>query len=238
MPALPLTPEQKADAARLKEAYNSWKAREKAEHRPANQAHIAGLLGIQQSAFSQYCNGDIPLNVAILLKLKKAVGFEPESISPSLTQEMARLASAVDTNEEKDHVPIKMMDAKASAGRGELVFSDDVNKMLMFRRDYLTRHHAKPSDVFAFAVKGSSMVDMHIVDGAVILANSKNNEPIPGRVYVMRLGGKLYVKELIQNEGRLVARSHNKESIKNYPDLEIGPDDRIIGRAFWCGFGL
>jgi|GEM_PF-3378803 len=138
-----------------------------------------------------------------------------------------------------DHVPIKMVDAKASAGKGSLVLSTDVSKILMFRRDYLTKNSARPDDVIAFEVRGDSMVDMHIVDGSVVLANRSKKEPLSKRIYVVWIDGELFVKQLIKHEGMWYARSHNKERAGEFPDMAIeNMDDHIVGRAFWCGFGL
>ena len=138
--------------------------------------------------------------------------------------------------ETDDHAGVKMIDAKASAGQGSLVFSTDVLKTLMFRRDFLEKNGAKPDDVIAFSVKGDSMVDAHITDGSVVIANLKKTEPISKRFYVLWLDGELFVKQLVQKAGRWYARSHNQA--KDYPDIEIDIDDRIVGRAFWVGFSL
>lgn len=141
--------------------------------------------------------------------------------------------------DDDDHVPIHMVDAKASAGKGELVFSDDSKKMLMFRRDYLAKNDAKQDDVIAFEVDGWSMIDMHIPHGSVVLANRGKREPISKRVYVVWIDDELYVKQLIKHEGMWYARSHNKERESEFPDIPIeNTGDRIVGRAFWCGFGL
>lgn len=137
-----------------------------------------------------------------------------------------------------DHALIHMVDAKASAGKGELIFSGDSKKMLMFRRDYLAKNDAKPEDVLAFEVAGDSMVDMHIIDGSVVLANRKKKDPISKRVYVVWIDSELYVKQLIKADGIWYARSRNINRMTDYPDIQIDVEDRVVGRAFWCGFGL
>lgn len=137
-----------------------------------------------------------------------------------------------------DHAPIHMVDAKASAGKGRIVYSSDETKILMFRRDYLAKNDAKPGDVLAFEVDGDSMIDMHIPHGAVVLANRKKTDPIAKQAYVVWIGGELYVKQLIQKDGLWYARSRNAAKENDYPDMQIGNDDRIEGHAFWCGFGL
>lgn len=233
-----LNPDQKADAARLKSIFQEWKESRRAKGESGTQEAVAHALEISQSAFSQFCRGIRPINVDLLTRMHSLFGWEPTSISPTLAKKMSKVATAVGVVEPEDHVPIKMVDAKASAGNGDLVFSDDVSKILMFRKDYLAKNNAKKDDVIAFPVSGNSMIDEHIIDGAVVLANQKQTEPRNNMIYVIRIKRKLYVKKLVQIDGLWLARSCNKEKAKDFPDIKLGEDDRLIGHAFWCGFGL
>ena len=237
MPAQPLTQSQLADAERLSYIFKEWQERRKKNGKPSSQEALAPLLGFGQSAFSQYKNGDIPLNVSVLVKMCSVFECSPEDISPALAEVISGIAEiATPPDTETEHAGVRMIDAKASAGQGSLVFSTDVLKTLMFRRDFLAKNGAKPDDVIAFSVKGDSMVDAHITDGSVVIANLKKTEPVSKRFYVLWLDGELFVKQLVQKSGRWYARSHNKA--KDYQDIEIDIDDRIVGRAFWCGFSL
>ncbi|QBH21041.1 LexA family transcriptional regulator [Alcaligenes faecalis] len=137
-----------------------------------------------------------------------------------------------------DYVPVQLVDAKASAGKGTLIFSADDNKELMFRRSWLAKNGAKPGDVLAFPVDGDSMIDAHIPDGSVVLVNTKSIDPVQNRIYVLSVDSELMVKELIQISGNWYARSRNKEKTGSLSDIPIGVDDRVIGRAFWCGFKI
>lgn len=137
---------------------------------------------------------------------------------------------------EADHSPIRMIDAKASAGRGQLIYSNDVSKLLMFRRDWLAKKAAKPDKVLAFTVNGDSMIDAHIPDGSVVLANTGRQEPISGKFFVLWIDGDLFVKELVRKDGGWAARSRNGQKTSQYPDIQIEIDHRIVGQVFWCGF--
>jgi transcriptional regulator with XRE-family HTH domain len=93
MPAKELSPEQKADAARLKMAFKSWQTARKTLGLPFAQDEIAEeMFGFGQSALSQYLNGLIPLNATALLKFCKALRVSPDLISPSIA-ENARAAA-------------------------------------------------------------------------------------------------------------------------------------------------
>lgn len=84
MPAKPLTPEQKEDARRLKEAFTKFRDRRKAEGLPYTQLALEDELDLKQSAMSQYLNGDIPLNPTALSKFCRLMDEKPEQISPSV----------------------------------------------------------------------------------------------------------------------------------------------------------
>lgn len=139
---------------------------------------------------------------------------------------------------DEHHAPIPMIDAKASAGRGQVVCSDDVTKELMFRRDWLSKKGAKPDRVLAFTVDGTSMIDAHIPDGSVVLANTSRQEPISGKFFVLWIDGELFVKELVRTGEGWIARSHNTAEADRYPDIGIEIDHRIVGQVFWCGFEM
>jgi len=83
MPSKYLTPEQKADAARLKQAYLDKKA-----ETGLTQATLADACGWEtQSAVSQYLNGKIPLNIDALTLMCEQLGVEPAAISPSIVKQ-------------------------------------------------------------------------------------------------------------------------------------------------------
>lgn len=84
MPAKPLNTEQKADALRLKAAFERYQKRLAEEGKPHSQDEIAEHLPFKQSAMSQYLNGKIPLNAEALLAFCALMGDQPRAISPSI----------------------------------------------------------------------------------------------------------------------------------------------------------
>src|SRR5690606_24058901 len=183
---------------------------------------------VSYQTIQQWENGKTAPKRQRLAKVADALGVTVEFLSLGTTPD-----------ENPDHAPIRLVDAKASAGKGEIVFSDDITKVLMFRRDWLAKNDAKPDQTIGFEVAGDSMTDLHIIDGSVVLANRRRTDPISKRIYVVWINGKLYVKELVKKDGMWWARSHNAARAADYPDILIDdPAARIVGRAFWCGFGL
>lgn len=223
---------QLEDAARLKKLF--------ADRAPLNQAAFGAEYKIGNQGYVwQLLNGRRPLNIKAAQAFATGLGITIDEFSPTLAAQISDASAQVEKlEEESEHVPIRVVDAKASAGKGKIVFSEDHSKTLMFRKSYLAKNGAKAEDVFGFEVDGESMIDLHIINGAVVLANTKGKEPISKRVYILWIDGQLFVKQLIKQDGMWYARSHNAERAAEFPDIQISIDDRIVGRAFWCGFGL
>lgn len=210
------------------------------------QASLSKKSGVAQTTISLYLNpdrrqpsktGKIPsAKLTEVEALADALDIPlTDLLSPNLKSSASDfLVSKEAANE--DHAPILMVDAKASAGRGSVVFSDDTSKTLMFRRDWLAKKGAKPDSVLAFTVDGDSMADAYIPEGSVVLANKCPEEPISGRIYVVWIGDQLFVKKLHKENDTWVARSCNKK--KAYPDIPINADSGVVGQVFWCGFEL
>ncbi|EJO2709888.1 helix-turn-helix transcriptional regulator [Salmonella enterica] len=85
MPAKPLTPEQKADADRLKAIVS--------KQHGLTQATLADELGFSnQSAVSQYLNGKIPLNIDAAIKFAERLCCSVSDFSPSIQEEINRIS--------------------------------------------------------------------------------------------------------------------------------------------------
>jgi len=92
MPAKPLSPEQKADANRLRAVWDDFKA----AHSHATQEWLADQCGWKtQGAVNQYLLGKIPLNLPALIKFASALRVAPAEISPSLAAPLGDAAAAL-----------------------------------------------------------------------------------------------------------------------------------------------
>ncbi|WP_313330446.1 helix-turn-helix transcriptional regulator [Comamonas sp.] len=95
MPAQPLSPEQHADARRLKAIFEQWKTARKRDGLPSGQLALGMLLDINQSAVSQYLNGGIPLNAPAAAKFAKILGCQIDDFSSTLANEAKVIGEAV-----------------------------------------------------------------------------------------------------------------------------------------------
>lgn len=235
-----LTPSELADAARLTAFYKQWKVDRKANGEAGTQDAIADLLGMSQSAFSQYCRGVIPINIDVLTDMHRHLGIDPAEISPNLAGQMTKISEAAGTEFDRDHCLVEMVDAKLSAGAGALVFTKNGDKQLAFRKDFLARAAGSHESVVAFPVTGNSMDQMHIVHGAVVLldTSSKGRSLVSGKIYGVWIDNEIFIKQLVKkSSGVWCAVSHS--ATESHPDLEIKTEDSgVIGRAFWVGIKL
>jgi|GEM_PF-3538904 len=88
----PLTAEEKADAARLKSAWEEFQAQE--ENKGATQDWLAQATGLGgQSVIGQYLNAKIQLNHKALLSICKVIGADPAKISPNLAVKLPAAAN-------------------------------------------------------------------------------------------------------------------------------------------------
>lgn len=235
MPALPLTPSQLKDAERLNALFKDWQARRRDQGLAGSQEAAAALLGFGQSALSQYLKGRIPLNVQALVKFASFLQCQPSDISADLAKTIQEIAGVAEA-EESEFVTVRRVDVRVSAGKGNIVTSEDDKSRLSFRADFLQSAGAGAESSVSVSVDGDSM-EPTLPDQSTILVNLKSKEIVNGKIYAFRCDGNLLVKRLTSKNGQITAISDNKK----YKPLEIGVDCHdfeIIGRAFWMGARL
>ena len=80
---------------------------------------------------------------------------------------------------------------------------------------------------YALTVEGDSMVGAGIAPGDVVWVKQAERAE-PGETVVALLGGEeVTIKHLVKEDGRYLLRANNPE--RDYPDVPLGPQDRIIG---------
>lgn len=124
MPALPLTPEQKAESARLKTLFQEWQASRKEAGEPVSQDAASGMLGFGQSALSQYLNGRIPLNAQAAAKFAKLLNCRIEEFSPSIAHEASQIAEGVSPQPSSTLKQLDITDLNKIEGQLVLMFRE------------------------------------------------------------------------------------------------------------------
>lgn len=261
----PLSAEQLADAKRLTEIYKARVRESKArgDAHPLNQAEVGERCEWKspQSTVSQYMTGKVALNLEALVKLSKALDFEPYEVSPTLAAGIRRASSGQSTlNQstasantpfpEGDDVVaiddkyafIPQYDAKAAAGLGSENPYVEIRTTLAFKRDWLRVKGASPQNLIVIYADGESMWPT-INDHDVLLIDRSKVEPAHKQIYVMVSADKgAIVKRLIQTAtGSWIIRSDNTDN-DEYPDQILSRcefnEHRILGRVIWRGGDL
>ncbi|MFB2539496.1 helix-turn-helix transcriptional regulator [Acinetobacter sp. c3-l95] len=143
-------------------------------------------------------------------------------------------------NDEYAFIPA--YDIEASAGHG--MFSDGAvqpTRHLAFRKNWLIHKNLKIKDLAIIYTKGDSMVPT-IPEKSAILVDMLRNRPLDGRIYVIRIDDRLYVKRtqwLINGGLRLI--SDNKEL---YDPIDITKAElennniEVVGQVIHVNFDL
>lgn len=238
MPSRPVTPEQKADAARLKSLYEAWKDVQKSAGKHVRQEEVAHDLGLSQSALSQRLGGTMAINKVFAAKIAAYIGKSVADFSPRLAAEIEGLAKhAVESAPDEEFADVRRLDVKVAAGHGSVPYLEEELGALKFRRDFLKSVGVSEANAVVVTVTGASM-EPTIADGAVLLVNRANREPRANAIYVFhRKDNGLVVKRVVKSGGQWVARSDNDDR-QAFPDFAFEEGATLIGRAVWMGAKL
>lgn len=249
MPAQPLSPAQKADAARLSSLYDEWKASRKAQGLPASQEVAASLLGFStQSAVSQYVRGSIPLNVRALIKFSELFECPASDISPELAKEIKQIAAAaapakgssgqagehreVDLDDSPDTVRVRKVIFKISAGIAGFAvdyLDNGEGTPLYFPKAWADKKNLAPEKLYATRVSGSSMFPT-ILPSDVIIVNTGDTKRAKDAVCAINHEGEFTVKRLRYEMRRWWLVSDNPDQ-RSYPPTACTDGTYILGRV-------
>lgn len=254
----PLTPEEVVESARLKAIYDQRKSAAKSTGRSLTQADVAEACGWSgQSAFSQYATGKVPLNVEALLKLAKALDFNPSEVSSRLMSTVASVqpteriqpdVAMSDIRPWDDNTPLDddevyvpfLREVELAAGSGRFVIEESDSARLRFFKKDLRHNNVQFSNAKCVVVSGNSMLPV-LRDGATVGINVGKNtlgDIVDGDMYAINHNGQLRVKQLYRLPTGIRMRSFNRD---DHPDEDysfaetIEQQIAILGHVFWWG---
>ena len=149
------------------------------------------------------------------------------------------LPSKKASNDEYYYIPA--YEIEASAGHG--AFTEGATtpaKRLAFRKDWIHDRRLTPASLSAIFTRGDSM-EPTIPDGATILVDGSRIEPLDGKIYVIRIDDRLWVKRVqwILGGGlRLISDN------RIYSDIDISKADlehadvQICGQVVYVSYDL
>ncbi|MGP1606452.1 MAG: XRE family transcriptional regulator [Moraxella sp.] len=156
--------------------------------------HAAMSVGISRTTLQQWENGATEASLEALDNLAKLYKVSPQYLIFG-TENGNTINSSTQTgdNERYYYVPY-YKDIVASAGGGK--FSDgviDTDDFLAFRKDWIHHSNLVANKLVALNTDGDSMLPT-IPENATIIVDKSKDIAKDGRIYVVRIDNRLYVK--------------------------------------------
>ncbi|SAM71762.1 putative transcriptional regulator [Cardiobacterium hominis] len=184
-------------------------------------------IGISRNALQQWETGATEASIAAVYRLAQVYQADPLVL---LSGERRATVPVQASNDDYYYIPA--YEIEASAGHG--AFTEGATtpaKHLAFRKDWVHDRRLSPSSLSAIFTRGDSM-EPTIPDGATILVDSSRIEPLDGKIYVIRIDDRLWVKRVqwILGGGlRLISDN------RIYSDIDVSKADLEHADVQICG---
>lgn len=242
-----LNDEEKAEAARLSQAWLDYKA----THKGVTQEWLGAESGLgTQGAVGQYLRGVIPLNLEALIAICRVIEAVPAKISPRLGS-LLNAAAAGPTDPELDafppgtarrvrvaedndpeFLPIPMVKLRLQAG--VTGYQTDPDRRgggtIGMRRTWIERSGLDPARLIAIQVRGESM-EPALYEDDIVVINITDKKLIDGEVYAVNYEGESVVKRLSRDAGEWWLTSDNPDKRKYHRKICRGDACIVIGRV-------
>lgn len=190
--------------------------------RPLTNKQLADVLGVSPTSAHRIRKGDWPL---------------PEEVARVISHIGGKIVFDDATGPE--YAFVRKVSARPSAGGGSLETSDSTEKLLAFRRDWLSsRTTSNIENISAMEVPSDSMSPT-INRGDIILVDEGNSGRmlIDGKIYVVRQHDEIFLKRYRKGIGKMLFLSDNQDM--KHLDFEVLESDadhfQVFGRAIWVG---
>lgn len=231
-----------AAAARLRELWKTAvdrsieEARRNENAKRLTQEDVGEILGVNQSAISQFLNGKIPLHFGAVMAFAQVIGCAPEDIRDDLREQRLGV-----TEDQPRYPADAFTDIRASTQGAALGDGADLDEYaeahkLKFRADSLSRKRLRPHRLQVFYGRGDSM-EPRIHDGDALLVNTEETRPVHDGIFMVRWEGRYYAKRLKQLGRQWFLCSDNGSDPKWRDPVAIEDDHdfEVIGRVRWIG---
>lgn len=186
--------------------------------------------GFSRSSLQAWESGEREPKLENLYDLANLYDVHPWQL---LSGEALPQSAAADTTEpDDDYVYVPAYDIEVSAGHGSVCFTDaQPHKHLAFRQRWITARGLQADALAALFTRGDSMTPT-IPEGAAVIIDQTRNQALDGKVYVIRIDERHYVKRvqwLIGGGLRLISDN------KLYDPLDITKADMSASNVQICG---
>lgn len=197
----------------------------------------AAIIGVSYPTIGRWKDGSSDPKLSNMVAFAKAAGVTLDWLVTGdcnlvVTNE-PHAAYNVDTDAPTDdYVYIPAYDIEVSAGHGSVCFTDaEPHKHLAFRQRWITARGLQADALAALFTRGDSMTPT-IPEGAAVIIDQSRNQALDGKVYVIRIDDRHYVKRtqwLIGGGLRLISDN------KLYDPLDITKADMAANNIQICG---
>lgn len=200
---------------------------------------VAAEVGIGTTTLQQWETGTREASIETIGKLAELYSVTPQYLIFGDTAAQPHQVSApqatcsIDTDTPNDeYAYIPAYDVEVSAGNGSVCLGEaTATKHLAFRRQWLTARGLREESLAALFTKGDSMTPT-IPESAVVVINRDHTVPMDGKVYVIRIDDRHFIKRtqwLIGGGLRLISDN------KLYDPLDITKADMAANNIEICG---
>lgn len=188
--------------------------------------------GFSRSSLQAWESGEREPKLDNLYDLARLYGVHPWQLISGDTSHVSAPSTQVEEVVDDEYAYIPAYDVEVSAGNGSVCLGEaEATKHLAFRKHWLTARGLQTKSLAALFTKGDSMTPT-IPESAVVVINREQIKPLDGKVYVIRIEDRHYVKRiqwLIGGGLRLISDN------KFYDPLDVTKDDMIASNIEICG---
>lgn len=192
-------------------------------------------IDISRSTLQQWESGNTEASLEMLEKLSRLYNVSPQFLifgDEGSQVSTAPKADYVVDHSDDEYAYVPAYDVEVSAGAGAVCLGEsEPAKHLAFRKHWLTARGLNVKSLAAMFTKGDSMTPT-IPENAVVVINREQTKPLDGKVYVIRIDDRHYVKRvqwLIGGGLRLISDN------KFYDALDITKADMQANNIEVCG---
>lgn len=195
----------------------------------------AEKIGTNYTTLKRWRTDEAEPSLSTLIRIAETANVSLDWLMKGLETESrlnTPLTAGEQTGLDDDYVYIPAYDLEVSAGHGSTCFTDaQPHKHLAFRQRWITARGLQANALAALFTRGDSMTPT-IPEGAAVIIDQSRNQALDGKVYVIRIDDRHYVKRtqwLIGGGLRLISDN------KLYDPLDITKDDMAANNIQICG---
>lgn len=160
---------------------------------------------------------------------------DPNRIAEPPEGPISKIQAGIEISGREDLVAVPLVEARLSAGRGNVQVSGAAEKSFVFPYSFLHRK-GNISEMVVMKAEGDSM-QPEILDGDSVLIDQSKTDIRLGRIFAVGFEGQIYLKRIDKLPGKIIFKSVNPVYEPVIIDLgeQMIDQFRMIGQVLWVG---